>query len=120
MVSIPLVASGAATERRSAANEKKARGRLAMIAFLAHAPGLYVLGRRPMSEPYKRWNLVALAATTGAMVGAGLALHERGLAGVGVAVAWLIGHTAWSVALARGVLTGSALEERRRAPRGRS
>lgn len=117
MVSIPPVGSTEAMERRSATNERKARGRLAMIAFLAHAPGLYVLGRRPMSPAYRRWNVIALAATALAMAAAGLALHERGQAGVGIAVAWLLGHTAWSVVLARGVLSGAALLERRGNPR---
>lgn len=88
-----------------------------MIAFLAHAPGLYVLGKRPMSAAYKRWNVVALAATVVAMVVVGGALHDRGLAGVGAAGAFMVGHFAWSLALARGVLSGGALEERRRAPR---
>lgn len=88
-----------------------------MIAFLAHAPGLVVLGKRPMSATYKRWNLIALGATGLAMAMAGVALRDRGLAGVGVAVAWMLGHFAWSLTLARGVLTGAALEERRKAPR---
>lgn len=88
-----------------------------MIAFLAHAPGLIVLGKRPMSAVYKRWNVVALGATAVAMAVAGAALRDRGLANVGIAIAWMLGHFTWSLALARGVLTGAALEERRKAPR---
>jgi hypothetical protein len=104
-------------ERRNEANEARTRGRLAMVAFLAHGPGLYLLAKRPMSSAWLRWNVLALTATATAMVVSAFLLLDRGLAGMGIAVSWMIGHFVWGVLLARGVLSGAALKERRRRPR---
>jgi hypothetical protein len=47
------------------------------------------------------------------MGGAGVAMRDRGQVGLGVASAWMLGHFAWSVGLAWGVLRGKALKDRR-------
>jgi hypothetical protein len=100
-------------ERRRGGNEARARGRLAMVAFLAHAPGLYLLARRTLEPTWMRMNVAAVGATLVAMAIAGVALRDRGLAGAGIAGTWIVGHTAWSAYLAWGVLRGRALRDRR-------
>ena len=104
-------------ERRRGGAEAKNRMRLAMIAFLAHAPGLYLFAGRTLEPGWLRLNLIAVAATIAAMVIGALALRDQGLAGMGVAVAFMLGHSAWSLTLARAVLAGRALKDRRRSPR---
>lgn len=84
-----------------------------MVAFLAHAPGLYVLAGRTLAPAWVRLNVAALVATFLAMGGAGVAMRDRGQVGLGVASAWMLGHFAWSVGLAWGVLRGKALKDRR-------
>lgn len=75
-----------------------------VAALLFHAPGLRLFAKRRLTPFAFKLNVVALAATAVAMVLGGL---EYGL--VGVAVAWFVGHTLWSITLAvlvhRGVAT---------------
>ena len=88
-----------------------------MVAFLAHAPGLYWLAGRTMVPAWARMNVAAVAATFLAMGASGVALSDRGQAGMGIAATWMLGHFAWSVGLAWGVLRGKALRDRRAQPR---
>jgi hypothetical protein len=67
----------------------------ALAAALFHAPGMRLLTGHRLTPLALKLNVVALAATAVAMVLCGL---ERGP--LGVALAWLAGHTLWSLTLA--------------------
>jgi O-antigen/teichoic acid export membrane protein len=81
-----------------------------VAALLFHALGLRLFAKRRLTPFVLKLNVVALVATAAAMALAGL---EWGF--TGVAVAWLVGHTVWSITLAvlvhRGVATRHDAEQ---------
>ncbi len=77
------------------------RSRAALLAFLFHAPGLYLLTPYRLSAAQGRTNAVALLLTF-AVMGIGAMQQAWGF----VLVAWLIGHFGWSAYLARTVWRG--------------
>jgi hypothetical protein len=77
---------------------------LTVAAFLGHVPALRVwAGFRPHRTTV-RWNVVAIAATLGAMGWA--TAHAGSLSAV--AAAWLAGHLAWGAVLSLRVAFGTA------------
>ena len=74
----------------------KDRDRLALIALLGHAPALWVFAGRRISGSMMLKNAAALLATFVAMAAGYL---WRG--GPAVLVAWIVGHLAWGMFLAR-------------------
>ncbi len=75
-----------------------------VAALLFHAPGVRLFTKHRVSARVLWLNAAAVAATAALMVVAGF---QRGP--LGVLVAWLVGHVAWSVTLA-------AIVSRSRAP----
>ncbi len=75
---------------------------LAVVAFIGHVFGLWLVGHRlgPATTRANRW---ALAATVLAMAAGEMLLGARGFL-----VGWIVGHFAWSSYLARAVLRGDA------------
>lgn len=93
--------------------------RLAVIGFMGHAPGLKLLGQCRFSPALTRRNLWALGATLAAMAIA-YASAPQGGGWLWLAVAWLVGHFAWSAALARAILSGEGVVPRATAALPRS
>ncbi len=76
--------------------------RLALIAFLAHGPGLRLFTSYRFGSDLARTNVIALALTIAATLGAAAACAgHRFEAGV---TAFVIGHFCWSIYLARYVV----------------
>ncbi|MBS2028863.1 MAG: hypothetical protein JST54_13255 [Deltaproteobacteria bacterium] len=71
------------------------RQRLAIVGFLGHAPGLWLIARFKLDPVTARLNVAAALATVAAIVGAGF--HAGGWAAF---LAWVGGHFAWSGVLA--------------------
>ena len=71
------------------------------MALLFHAPGLRLIAKHRLTPLAFKLNLVAAGATAVAMVLGGLELGARG-----VFVAWLTGHSLWSITLATLVQRG--------------
>ncbi|MCA9715512.1 MAG: hypothetical protein H6713_39735 [Myxococcales bacterium] len=92
------------------AHALRSRARLAALAFVFHAPGVVVLGGRRLTRRARRVNLVALALTLVAMLAA-YELAPAGRAGSATLITWLVGHFAWSVAIASWIARGGALRE---------
>lgn len=69
--------------------------RLALIGFLGHAPGLWLVAGHRLDGATARLNVAAALATLAAMAG-GYALHR----GLGLFIAWVVGHFIWSTVLA--------------------
>jgi hypothetical protein len=84
--------------------------RLALLGFVAHYPGVRVIGGRRLRPEWARRNLALLGATLVAMGAAGMVGARSGHAVTGVVATWAIGHFAWSGWLAWGIATGRALE----------
>jgi len=78
--------------------------RLALVAFLGHAPGLWLFAGYRLTTPFHRYNVAALMMT--AAVSAALAAFSLR----GALIAWMVGHFAWSTLLAWGVARGVAGE----------
>jgi len=70
------------------------RGRLALVGFLGHAPGLWIFARHKLDPVTARLNVAAALATVVAVV---VALVCEG--GFAAFLAWLGGHFAWSAVL---------------------
>lgn len=86
------------------------RSRAALLAFLFHAPGLYLFTPYLMNSMQGRTNAIALLLTFIAMgLGALLSWHF-------VFVAWLIGHFSWSAYLARLVWLGRCTQAVAKSP----
>ncbi|HEU0035115.1 MAG TPA: hypothetical protein VFQ53_31025 [Kofleriaceae bacterium] len=66
-----------------------------LVAFLFHAPGLYVVYRERLPWEMVKKNLVAIAVTLAAMLGTGVVAGP--LAAI---LAWGAGHAAWGAYLA--------------------
>ena len=66
-----------------------------LVAWLGHAPGLWLFYREAVPVGLRRANLVAVLATLIAMTVAALALRAAW-----VLFAWLAGHVVWGTVLA--------------------
>ena len=69
-----------------------------LVAFVGHAPGLWLAYREPIPRELRRANVVAVAATIVAMVAAVAFVDAGGW--LRPLVPWLVGHLAWGTYLA--------------------
>ncbi len=87
------------------------RRRLALLAFVGHAPGLKLWGRCRFSPWLTLLNVIAAAATVLAMVLAGV-LAPPGSGLRWVFVTWVVGHFGWSITLSTLIATTAAVHPR--------
>ena len=72
------------------------------LAFLGHAPALWLFYREPLPKRLRVPNIIAATATVGLMVAVYQTATPRWRVR-GALAAWLAGHFAWGVYLAREV-----------------
>lgn len=70
-----------------------------LIAWLGHAPGLWLVYREPLPRPLWRANALAVGATLAAMA-ATWALWSGPHPAAAVLLVWAVGHVAWGSVLA--------------------
>ncbi len=96
------------SERRDTAptgsrRDRRTRSLRIAVAFLFHAPGLWLIGTPGLGRGVRRKNVVAVLATLLAMGVAGAVTRSAWPA----IIAWAVGHVAWgtwlAARLARGV-----------------
>ena len=69
-----------------------------LVAFVGHAPGLWLVYGESLPASMKRANVVAVAVTLLAMVAAAIvAPHGRAI--MAAVAAWLVGHGLWGAYL---------------------
>jgi hypothetical protein len=71
-----------------------------VVAFLFHAPGLWIFFRARLSPATVRANVVAVGFTLAAIAIAGAAAKDGGRIAA-VLTAWAIGHVLWGFELVR-------------------
>jgi hypothetical protein len=70
-----------------------------LVAFIAHAPGLWLVYREPLPRQLRRGNVLAILVTLAVMGGAWLAA-DQARRPAAIALAWLAGHLTWGAYLA--------------------
>ena len=88
-------------------SERSTSARLALLAFLGHAPGLKIFARVRFSRRFVWINTIAIALTLGAMAGAGV-LAPPGAGGWWITVTWGLLHLLWSVIISAWILAGES------------
>jgi hypothetical protein len=100
------LSQGTAARTGESPGRRIAPARLVLVAFLFHAPGLWLLGAPALGRRTRRENLAAVLATIIAMALAGALTR----AVWPVVVAWAVGHAAWGARLAARVRRGVAAD----------